>query len=30
VLGVLAVVAWILGRRARRRLLDTGVPADLD
>jgi hypothetical protein len=28
--GVLAVVAWILGRRARRRLLDTGVPADLD
>jgi hypothetical protein len=30
VLGVLALVAWIFGRRARRRLLETGVPADLD
>jgi hypothetical protein len=30
VLGVLALGAWILGRRARRRLLETGVPTDLD
>ena len=28
VLGALALVAWLLGRRARRRLLETGVPAD--
>jgi hypothetical protein len=30
VLAAVAVVAWFLGRRARRRLLRTGVPTDLD
>jgi hypothetical protein len=25
---VLALVAWLLGRRSRRRLLESGVPAD--
>jgi hypothetical protein len=30
VLGALGLLAWILGRRARRRLLETGVPTDLD
>jgi hypothetical protein len=29
VLAAIAVVAWFLGRRARRRLLDTGVPTDI-
>ncbi len=27
---VLALVAWLLGRRSRRRLLHTGAPIDLD
>ena len=30
VLGAIALVAWSLGRRARRRLRETGVPVDLD
>jgi hypothetical protein len=30
VLAAVADVAWFLGRRARRRLLRTGVPTDLD
>lgn len=28
VLGAIAFVAWLLGRRARKRLLETGVPAE--